>query len=207
MMRPILLLSLIILSFNTQSQDFKYKVSKAVQTVYNEYKLYFDSSLLDKYIVLDNKKSYLVNSLTQKIKALALADNTFAFDEFSLSFIIVYNGDTIKHLPACRLDTLQNLMALGTPSNPVHHGDALPPYLELVKGNIPYNYKKLQKFLHKMKLETTHIDLKKMPSTGELSEVEKTGYMWVVTTACPEIKCRELQISATNGKILADKNP
>jgi hypothetical protein len=196
-MRTFLFVTLFFIAFKTNAQNLNSLVSKAVQRVYTEYKMFFDSSLLTKYVVLDTKRSYLVNSQTQKIKTLAIADNNFAFDEFSLSFAIVYNGDTIKYLPACRLDTHENLMALGTPTNPVHHGDLLPPYLELVKGNIKFDYKKLQKLLYKMKLEATSIDLK--PAA--------TNYVWIVTTACPEIKCRQIQISAVNGKILADKTP
>jgi hypothetical protein len=196
-MRTFLFVTLFFIAFKTNAQNLNSLVSKAVQRVYTEYKMFFDSSLLTKYVVLDTKKSYLVNSQTQKIKTLAIADNNFAFDEFSLSFAIVYKGDTIKYLPACRLDTYENLMALGTPTNPVHHGDLLPPYLELVKGNIKFDYKKLQKLLYKMKLETTSIDLK--PAA--------TNYVWIVTTACPEVKCRQLQVSAVNGKILADKTP
>jgi len=199
-MKTLLLIIFIAFSFNTHAQTLDQKVSKAVQRVYDDYKLYFDSSLLDKYVVLDKMKSYLVNSGTQKVKTIALADDTFVFDEFSLSFAIVYKGDTIRHLPICRLDTRQTLMALGSPANPVHHGDLLPPYMELIKGNISFDYKKLQKLLHKMNLETTSINLKNLP-------VDKKEYMWVVTTACPEIKCRELQVSAGNGKILADIKP
>jgi hypothetical protein len=201
-MRPLLLISLITCFFNGQAQNLDNKVSKAVQTVYKQYKLFFDSSLLNKYIVLDAKKSYLVNSQTQKIKTLAIANNTFAFDEFSLTFAFVYKGDTINHLPPCRLDTFQNLMALGTPTNPVQHGDELPPYYELVKGKIKFDYKKLQLLLQKMRLEPTSINLQKQP----LNE-GKQKYIWLVTTACPEIKCRQLMVSATNGKILADKTP
>jgi hypothetical protein len=205
MMRSLLLITLIAFSFNSHSQTLNDKVFKAVQTVYNQYKLFFDSSLLDKYVVLDTKKSYLVNSQTQKIKTLAIADNTFAFDEFSLSFAIVYKGDTIKRFPACRLDTFQNLMALGTPGNPVRHGDLLPPYMALVKGKIKFDYKKLQALLQKMNIEPVSIDLKNEPQVTETKG--KTEYMWVITTACPEIKCRELQVSADKGKILADIKP
>lgn len=199
MIRPLLFITLIAFSFNSQAQNLDAKVAKAVQTVYNQYKLFFDSSLLTKYVILDTKKSYLVNSQTQKIKTLAIAENTFAFDEFSLSFAVVYKGDTIRHLPACRLDTFQTLLALGTPSNPVQHGDLLPPYMQLVKGNIKFDYKKLKALLQDMKLEATAINLQN--ATG------KQKYIWVVTTACPDMKCRQLQISATNGKILADKIP
>lgn len=199
-MRPLLLLTLIVCSFSIRAQNLNNEVSKAVQTVYNQYKLFFDSSLLEKYVVLDKTKSYLVNSQTQKIKTLAIADNTFAFDEFSLSFAIVYKGDTIRHLPPCRLDALQNLMALGTPSNPIQHGDALPPYLELVKGKIKFDYKKLQSLLKNMKLETTSTDLQKHPL-----KANKQKYIWRVTTACPEPQCRKLQVSASNGKILIDE--
>jgi hypothetical protein len=193
---------LIAFSFSSQAQNFSNKVSKAVQIVYNEYKLYFDSSLLSKYVVLDKEKSYLVNSSTQKIRAIVRADDAFAFNEFSLSFAIVYNGDTIRHLPPCRLDTFGNLMALGTPTNPIHHGDALPPYMALVKGDINFNYKKLQSLLQQMKIEPVSIDLKNGPEAKDKKE-----YMWAITTACPEIKCRELQVSADKGKIIADIKP
>lgn len=203
MIRALFLITCITFSFGVQAQNLDTKVYKAVQAVYNQYKLFFDSSLLDKYVVLDKTKSYLVNSGTQKIKTLAIADNSFAFDEFSLSFAIVYKGDTIRHLPVCRLDTHGNLMALGTPGNPVQHGDVLPPYLQLVKGNTKFDYKKLQVLLKKMKLEATAADLQK--AVGNNSKTN--SYMWVISTACPEIKCRELQISADNGKILADKLP
>jgi hypothetical protein len=204
-MRPLLLITLIAISFNSQAQNFNNKVSKAVQKVYSEYKLFFDSSLLDKYVVLDKEKSYLVNARTQKIRAITRADDAFAFDEFSLTFAFVYKGDTIKRFPACRLDTFQNLMALGTPSNPVRHGDLLPPYMALVKGDINFSYKKLQSLLQKMNIEPVSIDLKNQPQVTETKG--KTEYMWVVTSACPEIKCRELQVSAANGKILADIKP
>ena len=205
MIRPLLLISLIAFSFNSQAQNFNTQVSKAVQKVYSEYKLFFDSSLLDKYVVLDKEKSYLVNSGTQKIRSIARADDTFAFDEFSLTFAFVYKGDTIKRFAACRLDTMQNLMALGTPSNPIRHGDMLPPYMALVKGDINFSYKKLQSLLQKMKVEPVSIDLKNQPQVTEVKG--KTEYMWVVSTACLEIKCRELKVSAAKGKILADINP
>ena len=204
-MRTFLFFSFIFIALYSNGQNSTILLSKAVQKVYNEYKLYFDSSLLDKYVVLDKTKSYLVNSRTQKIKTIVRADDAFAFDEFSLSFAFVYKADTIKRFPPCRLDTFQNLMALGTPSNPIHHGDALPPYLELIKGNIKFDYKKLKSLLQEMKLESVSIDLKKQSPVNEAKD--KREYMWVVTTACPEIKCRELKISAANGKILADMKP
>ena len=91
----------------------------------------------------------------------------------------------------------------GTPSNPVRHGDVLPPYMELVKGNIKFDYKKLRKFLNKMQLETTETDLQALISGKD----GKKKYMWVVSTACPEIKCRVLRIDAGNGKIIADIKP
>ncbi len=204
MMRTFFLIALATFSFNSQAQNLDAKVAKAVQTVYNQYKLFFDSSLLDKYVILDTKKSYLVNSQTQKIKTLSIANNTFAFDEFSLTFAVVYKGDTIRHLPACRLDTFQNLMALGTPSNPVQHGDLLPAYRQLVKGNIKFDYKKLRSLLLKMDVETTSINLQNKTDTDKDN---KQNYAWHITAACPDMKCRQLQISATNGKILADKIP
>lgn len=202
MIRPLLLIILIAFSFCGQAQNFNGKVSKAVQKVYSEYKLFFDSSLLAKYVVLDRERSYLVNAHTQKIRSIARADDIFAFDEFSLTFAFVFKGDTIRRLPACRLDTMENLMALGTPSNPVRHGDLLPPYQALVKGDIHFSYKKLQGLLQKMNVVPVNVDLKYQPQVTELKG--NTEYMWVVTTSCPEIKCRELQVSAKNGKILAD---
>ncbi len=208
MIRTLLLITLIAFSYYTRAQKPDTKVLKAVQTVYNQYKLFFDSNLLAKYVVLDRFKSYLVNAETQKIKTLTIADNTFAFNEFSLTFAIVYNGDTIRRLPPCRLDTLQHLMALGTPSNPMQHGDLLPPYLELVKGNVKFDYKKLQALLKEMKLEATEINLQK-PAVynNNTSKRKKQPYIWHVTTACTEPRCRQLQISANNGKILIDEQP
>jgi hypothetical protein len=205
MMRTLFLITLIASSFTSHAQNLDTKVAKAVETVYAQYKLFFDSSLLNKYVVLDKEKSYLVNAGTLKLKSIARADDAFAFDEFSLTFAFVYKGDTIKRFPACRLDTFQNLMALGTPSNPIRHGDALPPYMALVKGDINFSFKKLLSLLQKMKIEPAGIDLKNQPQVTEVKS--KTEYMWVVTTACPEIKCRELHISAANGKILADIKP
>jgi hypothetical protein len=204
MMRALLLTILIAFSFNSRAQNLDTKVSKAVATVYNQYKLFFDSSLLAKYVVPDKNKSYLVNSQTQKIKTIALADESFVFDEFSLSFALVYKGDTIRHLPACRLDTHENLMALGTPTNPVQHGDVLPPYLELVKGNIKFDYKKLLVLLQDMKLEATAVNLQKTPVKADAKQNSKQQYTWLVTTACPDIKCKDVLISASNGKVQAD---
>ena len=201
MIRPLLAVILLTFSFTTQAQNLDAKVSKAVQAVYSQYSKFFDSSLLQKHVVLDPYKSYLVHSQTQKIKTIALADDSFVFDEFSLSFAIVYKGDTIRHLPACRLDTYGNLMALGTPTNPVQHGDVLPAYMELVKGNIRFDYTKLKALLQDMKLDAAAINLQKW-SPADDSKTKK--YIWAVTTACPEIKCREVRISAGNGKILAD---
>jgi hypothetical protein len=193
---------LIAFSFSSQAQNFNNKVSKAVQKVYSEYKLFFDSSLLDKYVVLDKEKSYLVNARTQKIRSITRADDAFAFDEFSLTFAFVYKGDTIKRFPACRLDTFQNLMALGTPSNPVRHGDLLPPYMALVKGDINFSYKKLQSLLQKMKIDPVSIDLKNQPQVAETKS--KQQYNWLVITACPDVKCKDVVISATNGKVQSD---
>ena len=203
-MRRLLLITCIVFSFNTQAQNLDIKVSQAVQRVYAQYKLFFDSSLLDKYVVLDRKKSYLVNSQTQKIKTIAKADESFVFDEFSLSFAIVYKGDTIRHLPACRLDTHENLMALGTPTNPVQHGDVLPPYQELIKGNIKFDYKKLLALLQDMKLEVTAVNLQKTSVKADAKQNSKQQYNWLVTTACPDIKCKDVLISASNGKVHAD---
>ena len=203
-MRRLLLITCIVFSFNTQAQNLDIKVSQAVQRVYAQYKLFFDSSLLDKYVVLDRKKSYLVNSQTQKIKTIAKADESFVFDEFSLSFAIVYKGDTIRHLPACRLDTHENLMALGTPTNPVQHGDVLPPYQELIKGNIKFDYKKLLALLQDMKLEVTAVNLQKTSVKADAKQNSKQQYNWLVTTACPDIKCKDVLISASNGKVQAD---
>lgn len=196
MIRPLLAVVFIAFSFSLTAQTLDNKVSKAVQAVYSQYRKFFDSSLLEKHVVLDRNKSYLVQSQAQKIKTLALADDSFVFDEFSLSFAIVYKGDTIRHLPACRLDTYGNLMALGTPTNPIQHGDVLPPYMELVKDNIKFDYKKLKALLQDLKLETTAINLQ--------AAAGKQSYSWAVTTACPDIKCRQLQVSAANGKVLAD---
>lgn len=205
MIRPLLAFILIAFTFTTQAQNLDAKTLQAVQVVYNQYSKFFDSSLLQKHVVLDRNKSYLVNSHTQKIKTLALADDSFVFDEFSLSFAIVYKGDTIRHLPACRLDIYGNLMALGTPTNPVQHGDVLPPYAELVKGRVKFDYKKLQALLQKMNIESTAINLTKTPVTEEGNS--KQPCIWEVTTTCPELKCKPLQISAANGKVLAEKLP
>lgn len=202
-MRYLLVVLLIAFSFNGGAQTLDQKLAKATERVYNDYKLFFDSNLLPKYVVLDKNKSYLVNGSTQKIKTIALADDLFVFDEFSLSFAIVYKGDTIRHLPVCRLDTYQTLMALGTPSNPVRHGDLLPPYMQLIKGNIKFDYKKLQKQLQKMQLQTTEINLQAFDAGKE----GKTDYRWVVTTSCPDIRCRVLHFSADNGKVVEDINP
>ena len=205
MIRPLLLITFLAFSCSTRAQNLNTKVAKAVERVYAQYKLFFDSNLLSKHVVLDKTTSYLVNSQTQKIKTLAIANDSFVFDEFSLSFAIVYKGDTIRHLPACRLDTHENLMALGTPSNPVQHGDLLPAYLQLAKGKIKFDYKKLHAVLQKMKVEATAIDLKKYTLNAESNTQQ--AYMWVVTTACPDMKCKVLEVSARNGKILAEKNP
>lgn len=204
MMRLLLVITLIAFCFNTQAQTLDAKFDKAVQAVYKQYSLFFDSSLLGKYVVPDKNKSYLVNSQTQKIKTLALADDIFVFDEFSLSFAIVYKGDTIRHLPVCRLDTYGNLMALGTPTNPVQHGDVLPPYLDLVNGNIKFDYKKLRRLLQDMNLEATAVNLQKAPASADANQNSKQQYSWLVTTACPEVKCKEVLISATNGKVQTD---
>ncbi len=205
MIRSLLLSTLITCSFNIQAQNLDARVAKAVEKVYDQYKLFFDSSLLAKYVVLDKTKSYLVNAETLKIKTLAIADNSFDFSEFSLTFVIVYNGDTIRRLPPCMLDTQQHLMALGTPTNPIQHGDLLPPYLELVKGNIAFDYKKLKGLLKQMKLEVTEINLQESATHDKNSINKKNQYTWRVTTACAELKCRQLQISADNGKILVDE--
>ena len=205
MKRLLFLSALVVFSLTSKTQNLSTRVDKAVQTVYAQYKLFFDSNLLSKHVVLDKTKSYLVNSQTQKIKTLAIANDSFVFDEFSLSFAIVYKGDTIRHLPACRLDTHENLMALGTPSNPVQHGDLLPAYLQLAKGKIKFDYKKLHAVLQKMKVEATAIDLKKYTLNAESNTQQ--AYIWAVTTACPDMKCKVLEVSARNGKILAEKNP
>jgi hypothetical protein len=202
-MRYLLVVLLIAFSFNGGAQTLDQKLAKATERVYSDYKLFFDSSLLSKYVVLDKNKSYLVNGSTQKIKTIALADDSFVFDEFSLSFAVVYKGDTIRHLPVCRLDTHETLLALGTPSNPVRHGDVLPPYMQLIKGNIKFDYKKLQKQLQKMQLQTTEVNLQAFDAGKE----GKTDYRWVVTTSCPDIRCRVIHFSADNGKVVEEINP
>lgn len=201
MMKKILLFTVLLAAaYSSHAQTLNKKVSLAVQRVYDDYKQFFDSSLLATYVPLDKMKSYLVNSRTAKIKTIGIADDTFVFDEFSLSFAIVYKGDTIRHLPVCRLDTRQTLLPLGTPTNPIRHGDVLPPYMELIKGKIKFDYKKLKKLLRNMKLEVTETDL-------QVLSADTKEYMWVVTTSCPEVKCRVLRISAKDGKIIADINP
>jgi hypothetical protein len=92
---------------------------------------------------------------------------------------------------------------LGTPSNPVRHGDVLPPYMELVKGNIKFDYKKLKGLLKKMEIIANETNLEVL----NRKEDGTNEYMWVVTTSCPEIKCRVLRIDAGNGKIIADIKP
>lgn len=198
MKRLLPVIAFIFFGCTTQAQTLTDKVNKAVARVYADYKQYFDSSLLAKHVVLDTKKSYLVNNQTQKIKTLAIADNGFTFDEFNLSFAIVYKGDTIRHLPVCRLDTTGNLMALGTPTNPVKHGDALPAYMQLVKGNIKFDYQKLMKSLQQMKLEASETDLREAVVSGNKMLI------WNITTACPEIKCRVIQFDVKDGKIVFD---
>ena len=197
MKRIFLFTALILTAYCTRAQDTGELLSKAVVKVYEEYKMFLDSSLLVKHVVLDPNKSYWVNSRNNGIRTVARGLDNFSFDEFSLSFAVVYKGDTIRHLPVCRLNTGLILMPLGSPGNPIRHGDVLPPYAELIKGNIAFDYKNLKKLLHKMKLEATAVNLQK----------HDTGYAWLVTTSCPEIKCRQLTISATDGKILEDKNP
>jgi hypothetical protein len=91
---------------------------------------------------------------------------------------------------------------LGTPSNPVRHGDLLPPYMALVKGDINFSYKKLQSLLQKMKIDPVSIDLKNQPQVAETKS--KQQYNWLVTTACPDVKCKDVVISATNGKVQSD---
>ncbi len=200
-MRPLFILVFIAFSFGTRAQNLENKVAKAVQRVYADYKLYFDSNLLAKHVVLDRKKSYLIYNQTQKIKTLAIADDSFVFDEFNLSFAIVYKGDTIRHLPPCRLDTNGTLMALGTPTNPVKHGDLLPPYQQLIKGDIKFDYKKLVKSLQQLKMETIETDLREVNLAGTKLLV------WNVTLACPEIKCRVLQFDTNEGKVVFDSKP
>lgn len=201
MKRLLPVIAFIVVGFTTQAQTLNEKVNSAVQRVYADYKLYFDSSLLAKHVVLDTKKSYLINNQTQKIKTLAIADSSFVFDEFNLSFAIVYKGDTIRHLPVCRLDTHGTLMALGTPSNPVKHGDALPAYRQLIKGNIKFDYKKLMKSLQRQKLDAFETDLREVNLNGTKTLV------WNVTLACPDIKCRVLQFDAVEGKLVYDSKP
>lgn len=203
MKKILLLIYLFAAVYNANAQTLDQKLYKAVQRVYADYKQFFDSSLLSKYVVLDKMKSYLVHSSTPIIKTIALADDSFVFDEFSLRFAIVYNGDTVRYLPACRLDTYQTLLALGTPSNPIRHGDVLPPYMELVKGNIKFDYKKLKGLLKKMEIIANETNLEVL----NRKEDGTNEYMWVVTTSCPEIKCRVLRIDAGNGKIIADIKP
>ena len=139
-MRTFLFFSFIFIALYSNGQNSTILLSKAVQKVYSEYKLYFDSSLLDKYVVLDKTKSYLVNSRTQKIKSIVRADDAFAFDEFSLSFTFVYKADTIKRFPPCRLDTFQNLMALGTPSNPIYSNQQVSQSDALIAAQFRRNF-------------------------------------------------------------------
>jgi hypothetical protein len=54
-----------------------------------------------------------------------------------------------------------------------------------------------------MKVETTEINLQVLSQNKE----GKNEYMWVVTTSCPDIKCRVLRIDACTGKIIADIKP
>jgi hypothetical protein len=185
-------------------------IERSVQRVYQEYKLFFDSSLLHTNVVLDKTRSYYRNYETQKIRSLARGDSAFAYNELLLSFAVVYLGDTITHLPACTMDTMLTLLPLGTPSNPRQHGDVLPPYEMLVKGKLAFNYKKLQRLLTEMGLANSAVELHSWPVMDEEKStpgnpVSKTAYVWIVVTSCPEIKCRELQISASSGKILYDK--
>ena len=64
-----------------------------------------------------------------------------------------------------------------------------------------FDYKKLKAFLKKNKIEANETNLQEFTTEG------KKEYRWVVTTSCPDIKCRVLQISADKGKILADIQP
>ena len=186
-------------------------ISRSVQRMYQEYKVFFDSSLLSKYVVLDKEKSYYRNYNTQKIRSLAKSDTAFDFNEMVLAFAVVYLGDTLTHM-YCTMDTMLNVLPLGTPREPRQHGDILPPYEMLVKGKLAFNNKKLKGLLKTIGLENSILELHSwLVQDDEKSTpgnpVPKTAYVWIVFTSCPEIKCRELQVSATSGKILYDKKP
>ena len=208
-MRAFLFIAFVFVTTHCSGQTSNNLISRSVQRMYNDYKVFFDSSLLSKHVVLDKTKSYYRNYNTQKIRSLVWSDSAFDFNEMVLAFAVVYLGDTLTYM-YCTMDTMLNVLPLGTPHEPRQHGDILPPYEMLVKGNLAFDNKKLRKLLSKMGLENSRLELHSWPVQDDEKStpgnpVSKTEYVWIVFTPCPEIKCRELQVSATSGKILYDK--
>ena len=188
----------LLISGNSRAQSVSPLLDKAVKAMYSEYKVFFDSSLLDDYIKLDTERTYYLLSTEQKIRSVKRELDGFVYDGFNLSFVMVYEGDTLTRMNAL-IDTSMNIIPLGTPGNPRRHGDVLPPYLELVKGNIGFNYKKLKGKMATMKITIASTELHAWPNKNG-----KPGFAWKVISACPQLDCRRIEVSAKNGKILAD---
>lgn len=183
----------------SNGQEAKKLIPRSVRLVYDEYKTFFDSNLLDKHLILDSSRSYFMNSATQKIRSVTRMTDDFSFDGLSLSFAFVYQGDTLTHLNALVARELI-LVPLGSPGNPRRHGDILPPYLELVKGRLGFDYRQLKQWLSDRKLEGYNTELVARPADP------KDTVAWKLTRACPEVQCPQLEISAMSGKILDDNS-
>ncbi|MBL0055977.1 MAG: hypothetical protein IPP31_07210 [Chitinophagaceae bacterium] len=199
-MRIVFFYIFLCLGLTCRAQEANKLIPKSVNLVYEEYKTFFDSNLLGKHVILDSSRSYFMNSGTQKIRAITRMTDDFAFDGMNLSFAIVYKGDTLTHLTALVARELI-LVPLGSPGNPRRHGDILPPYLELVKGRLGFDYKQIKQWLSAQKLEGSNIELVARPADP------KDPVAWKLTRACPEVRCPQLEISAMNGKILSGEPP
>lgn len=194
----IFFIAFVLLCFTAQAQPTPPVVQRAIKIIFSEYSQFMDSTMLVSHLKLDPEKSYFVNYGSQKISSFRKYQHNFIYDEFSLSFVLIYKNDTLARL-GCRFDTSLNLMPLGTPTNPSRHGDILPPYAELIKGKLGFDYKKLRKRLKELHIESSGTEL-----IARTSDVKEETYIWKVTTACPEVNCRRIEISAINGKLLSD---
>jgi len=194
----IFFIAFVMLCFTAQSQPTPPLVQKAIKIIFAEYGQFMDSNMLVKHLKLDPERSYYVNYRTQQISAIPKYRKNFIYDEFTLSFVLIYKNDTLAWL-GCRFDTSLNLMALGTPENQRRHGDILPPYAELIKGKLGFDYKKLRKRLKELHIVSSATEL-----IARTSDVKEETYVWKVITSCPEVYCRRIEISAINGKLLAD---
>lgn len=168
-----------------------------------------DSSTIAKHLQFDLSKSSYVNRTKNIYLPISQIKDSSNVDGIQLAYVLLYKGDTLRNI-YCEFDTACHL--INRLPHPSSFRPLIEPYLALFKGKLAFDYKKLMVKLKAIDLQPSHvksIELLHRPVIDRTKTIgkyysTKSQYYWVIFTDCPESKCRQLEISATTGQILAD---